>query len=240
MHSGGAMHVKTYCIVEGRRPAGFTGPDPRLVPVLGAYLAQAAHLDAASAFAHERLARELDAHGAPRGLLERCDRAGVAELRHARAFAQLAERRGVVARAPALPDMRIRALLDVALENAVEGVVRQTCGAAIARYRAHHAADPEVRRVMASVAEDEREHAELAFAVARWLHEVLDPVERVLVEDAMRHAVTALASELDVDPEPVLCARAGVPDRLDALAIWSGLSHRVWHGIAAEVWSAAA
>lgn len=234
------MHVKTYCIVEGRRPAGLPRPDGRLVPVLGAYLAQAAHLDAASAFAHERLARELDAHGAPRWMLEACDRAGVAEQAHAAAFARLAERRGVVATAPAVPDLSVRALLEVAIENAVEGLVRQTCGAALARFRARNAADPELRRVMAVVAEDEHEHAELAFAIATWLHAALDPVERVLVEDAMRHAATSLAAELDVDPEPVLCDQAGVPDRLDALAIWSGLSHRVWHGIAADVWNVAA
>jgi hypothetical protein len=59
------------------------------------------------------------------------------------------------------------------------------------------------------------------------------------VENTMRHAVVALVGELDIEVSPELCARAGVPGRQDALAIWSGLSKRVWHGQAELVWSSA-
>jgi hypothetical protein len=227
--------------VRGRRPQGFELPpfahDGSLV---GTYLARSAYLDEASAIAYARLARELEYHRAPADLVERCKAARVAKLRHARAFGQLAAQRGVRPVSPKARVLPVRSLEEVALENIVEGFVREVYGAAVATLRARAAASPDIRRVMEEVAEDARLHAELALDLATWLQGVLDPVECAWVENAMRHAVVALCTELDREPEHELVWAAGVPSRRDALSIWSGLSHRVWHGLAERVWSAAA
>jgi hypothetical protein len=235
--AGIPMNLPIYNIVEGRRPEGLTMPSAKEGSVLGSYLAQAAYLDAASALAFERLARELAAHGAPDALVTACEQAHVTELRHAAKLGRLAGAFGVEAAMPERTPLGVRPLLDVAIENAVEGVVRQTYGAAAARFRARTAGDADIRRVMETIAADEHEHAELAFEIAAWLHGVLDPIEQVLVEDTTRHAARTLARELDVEPDAELRTAIGVPTRLDALTIWRGLSHRVWHGLSERVWS---
>jgi hypothetical protein len=206
--------------------------------LVGSYLARAAYLDEASAMAYARLSRELEAHGAPAPLVERCRAARVAKLRHACALGRLAVLRGVRPVSPEARVLPVRPLAEVALENIVEGFVREAYGAAVAAFRARCAADPDVRRVMEEIAKDERAHADLAFDVAVWLQGSLDPVSGAWVENAMRHAVVALAEELNRDPAPELVRAAGVPSRRDALALWSDLSHRVWHGLSERVWTA--
>ncbi|MDF2694014.1 MAG: putative lipoprotein, partial [Labilithrix sp.] len=183
------------------------------------------------------LGRELELHGAPDRLVERCALARTAELRHARALGRLAERHGVLPPAPAVPRIRVRSLVDLALVNIVEGFVRTTYGAAAAQLRAR-TAEIGIRNVMDEIAGDELVHAELAFDIAVWLQAEIDPVEGVWVEDALRHQVVALARELDVEVAPELCEVAGVPTRREALAIWSNLSKSVWHGLSERVWDA--
>jgi hypothetical protein len=225
--------------VKGRRPQGVSVPQIAGTSLVGSYLARAAYLDEASAMAYATLARELEAHGAPMALVERCRGARAAKLRHARALGRLAVERGGRLAAPEARLLPIRPLVEVALENIVEGFVREVYGAAAATLRSRSAADPDIRRVMEDIAGDERMHAELAFDITAWLQEIIDPIEGAWVENAMRHAVVALAEELNRDPAPELVHAAGVPSRLDALSIWSGLSHRVWHGLSERIWSAA-
>lgn len=235
------MQLPAYCIVEGRRPRGLVSPEP--IPgatVLGDYFARAAYFEAASVAAFARLGRQLEAHGAPERLVDACHRARLAELDHARHMSRLARRHGARPPSPRAQPMGARSLVDLALENIVEGFVRETYGAVVAEYRARAAGDPEIREVMNDVARDERRHAELAFDIAVWLQSVIDPVEAAWVENELRHAVVSLAREIDVEVHPELCERVGVPSRLDALAIWSGLSKRVWHGLSELVWNAAA
>jgi hypothetical protein len=245
------MGLPIYCIVEGRRPVGFIPLDlePKRGPVveagisstLGEYFAQAAYLEASSAMAFARLGSELDAHEAPRALIDRCGIAQESELKHARSFGLLASELGSEPTRPQMLHGRhVRPLVDIALKNAVEGLVRQMYGATVARFRARTASDPKIQRVMAEVAEDEQENAQLAFDLGIWLQTAIDPIEGVWVENAMRHAAVSLVREIDVEVASELCDRAGVPTRRDALAIWSGLSHRVWHGITERVWNAAA
>jgi hypothetical protein len=235
--SGVPMHLSNYH-VEGRRPVGLIVPDLSASTLLGDYLGRAAFLETASALAFARLGRELELHGAPDSLVERCALARVAELRHARGLGRLAERHGVVPPAPVVPRIRVRSLVDIALENIVEGFVRTTYGAAAAQVRARSANENGVRLVMEDIARDELVHAELAFDIALWLQAEIDPVEGVWVEDALRHAAVALAPELDAEVDPELCSFAGVPNRSEALAIWSDLSKTVWHGLSERVWDA--
>ena len=66
-----------------------------------------------------------------------------------------------------------RPLVDVAAENAAEGCVCETFGAALAAWQAQWAEDRAVRRAMRAIARDEAEHAALGWAVPP------DAVERV-------------------------------------------------------------
>jgi len=58
-----------------------------------------------------------------------------------------------------------RTLFEVALENAVEGCVRETYGAAVGAWQARRAPDDRVRRAFAPVVADEARHADLAWDV---------------------------------------------------------------------------
>jgi hypothetical protein len=234
------VQSSSYRIVAGRRHEGVLAPESRPgASVLGDYFARAAYLEGESAVAFERLGRELEVHGAPDALVERCARASLDEDRHARLLGKLAEEHGVCHETPPPQSLRIRPLVDIALANIVEGFVRQTYGATVATHRARAAGDFQIRRVMEEIAADESLHAELAFDIAIWLQGAIDPFEAAFVENALRHAVVALADEIDVEVETELSERAGVPSRRKALAIWSGLSKRVWHGMSDCVWRAA-
>jgi hypothetical protein len=234
------MHLSTYCLVEGRRHERLVMlPETPSEPSLGDWLASAAYLDAASASAYERLHRELATFEAPERLVHDCARAYRTELCHADDFARLARRYGARPSLPPKPvGLRLRAPVDMAIANAREGIVRTTYGAAAARFRAQRATAPDIREVMQTIADDECEHAELSLRLAVWLTGVLDPIEWAFVESAMKHEIVALAHDLDREPGEGL-ERAGVPDRRDALAIWCGLSHNVWRGLADRVWGVA-
>jgi hypothetical protein len=88
------------CPAEGRRPEGLVLPH-RLDATnpVGAWLAEAAWLEAASVYAFVHLARELGLHGAPHGLVRWALVAARDEVRHTELMTRLALRYG--ARPPA-------------------------------------------------------------------------------------------------------------------------------------------
>ncbi|NOU33802.1 MAG: hypothetical protein HOO96_38405, partial [Polyangiaceae bacterium] len=106
---------------EGRRPAGLGGRVLRYLDELAEYFARAAYLEAASVPAFSFLHEELVLHGAPRALAARALTARADEVRHARLMGWLARRLGVTPEAPAALRRKPRTLLDMAIENAVEG-----------------------------------------------------------------------------------------------------------------------
>ena len=223
------MVLSMFAIVEGRRPEDFFAPEPKegACP-LGDYCARAAYHDSASASAFLRLARELEEHGAPASLVDGCQAAHLAELRHAQSFGELAEDYGVVAEAPPSTIVSIRPIVAVALENVVEGLVRETYGAVVARHRARSAGNPRIRQVMTTIARDEHVHARLARDIASWFATNLTELENVWVDNAMRHAARSLSREVDVDVEADLSWDAGLPSRRDAVGICAGLFERIW------------
>jgi hypothetical protein len=91
----------------------------------------------------------------------------------------------------------VRSLVAIAIENAVEGCVRETYGAVVGLIEARMSADRGVRRAMERISEDECRHAELAWEVAAWLRERLTDRERAVVDRAMRAAVEELRREAD-------------------------------------------
>jgi len=185
----------------GRRPHGLEHRRAR--HGVGAYLANAAYLEAASVFAFETLREELAMHRAPRSLRRAATRAQRDEQRHARMMGRLARRRGTRPESPRCAGHTPREFVAMAVENVVEGCVRETYGAAVALWQGDHARAGDVRAVMRKIASDEARHADLGWRVAAWLDERLSDTERAAVREAGVRAVeelmaaATLASSID-------------------------------------------
>ncbi|MBS2031945.1 MAG: hypothetical protein JST54_28870 [Deltaproteobacteria bacterium] len=175
----------------GRRPEGLASL-AMCDGSLGARFAQMAHLEAASVPAFRRLERELRTLDAPRALVLAARDAARDEIRHARTMATFARKHGRRPERVAHAPFRARTLLELAIENAVEGCVRETLGAAQALAESVSAQDGDWRAAMASVAEDEVRHAELAHAVDAWARSRLDANSIAVLDRVQREAARAL------------------------------------------------
>jgi hypothetical protein len=215
-------------LCTGRRPAGLEPARAAARDVLGAHFAEAAHLEAASVLAFERLAAELSGFGAPAELIARARRSARDEARHARAMTALAARHGATPPAVVAAPPEARALEAMAIENAVEGCVHETYGAAVAVWQARRARDQAVRGAMRAIARDEASHAELAWAIAAWASRRLDAQGRARVAEARSHALRTLASQLDREPPRPLSERAGVPTAAEARGLFALAADTVW------------
>jgi hypothetical protein len=189
---GGAPGL--WCIPDctGRRPAGLLESASARGPLLGIHFAEMARLEAASVDAFRHMRRELVAHGAPRHLVRAAERAARDEIRHARITRALAHRYGSVALSPNVEPWPLRDLISMAIENAVEGCVREAFGALVASWQARTACDPVIRVAMARIARDEIRHTALAFQVHGWLKGKLDASARARVEKARQLALSDL------------------------------------------------
>lgn len=216
-------------LCAGRRPAGLVSLSvDQAESKLGDYLARAAHLEAASVVAFERLADELSQHGAPAQLVERAHAAREDEEKHALAMHELALQRGGLPVAVRTTAFQARPLFELALENAVEGCIRETYGALVAAHQATRARDLELRLVLRSIAPDESRHAALAHAVHGWATERLDLASRERLRRAQLGAVFELARECSVAPDAELIEAAGLPDSGMACALLGELTREVW------------
>jgi hypothetical protein len=182
--------VDCYTCVEGRRPEGFV--ERPLEHTVAGWLAHAADLERVSIDAFRILARELAFHGAPHALIQSACTAADDEIRHANALGGLARREGATLSDEPVVQQPTRDLLAIALENAVEGCVRETFGAVVAGWQAQHAHRVDIRRVMARIYVDETAHAELAWNVHAWIMTRLTADERAEVERAMERAFAEL------------------------------------------------
>jgi hypothetical protein len=182
----------------GRRPEGLVALTASSGDELLRYLEGQAYLEAASVEAFERLARELAALGAPRSLVRRARQAKADEVRHHALLVDVGRRHDARFAPPAprvAPAPGRRTLLAFALENAVEGCVRETWGALVAHHQARRASDPALREACALIADDETRHAELSWAIQAWVQRRLGASERRAIDQAMARAATELASE---------------------------------------------
>jgi hypothetical protein len=190
-------------------------------PTIATHLRDSVVLEAASVCAFERLARELAAHGAPLRLRRAALVAARDESRHARAVARMARRHGVRGRARApRAAMNVRALVDVAIENAIEGCVHETYGAALARFQSERAPDPRDRTALREIARDEARHAALAEKIDAWVKPKLSRRDRERVDAARQNAANALVCAVRATPSlPML----GMPNATEATALAEGL-----------------
>ncbi|HEY1954536.1 MAG TPA: hypothetical protein VGH28_02975 [Polyangiaceae bacterium] len=192
----------------------------------GAWLAESAALEAASVDAFAILARELERFGAPAHLARGARRAARDEVRHARITAILAERFGASAHAATSPESRVRDRRTFAIENAVEGCVRETFGAALAAWQAARAKDAVVRDAMREIARDEARHAELGWRIDAWLASVSSEDDRRAIEHAKKDAVRALRESASVWGEGD--EALGLPSASEATRLLAELDAEIW------------
>jgi hypothetical protein len=197
---------------SGRRPVGLRAETPYAGSPLGFYFASMTQHEAASVPAFRRMARELKRFGAPRRLVHAAERAARDEIRHARAAEALARRFGARIAGFEVDADGPRSLEDLAIENAVEGCVRETYGALVATWQARTAPDPRVRAHMTRIARDETAHAALAWKTHVWARARLDRAGRARVEAARTEALRELIETVArTEPEAELVTVAGVP-----------------------------
>lgn len=184
----GGCYGRPYIAEDRVRVASITDTDAWLaaidVPSLGeldaaqrAALAEfwttAALSEHSSVAGFHRFALDLLAHGAPPELVMRAQRAAIEELEHARACFGLASAYAGRAIGPGPMPLGSTApvastLAELAVWTVHEGCVGETVAAWLASEIHEHAQDPAVREVMAKIAREEAEHAELAWATLRW------------------------------------------------------------------------
>jgi len=227
---GGTVIVCSWQVFcEGRHPAGYVAPEADAhAPLLARYFAKMAAGEAASVVAFERMALELDVLGMPAELSSGARRAAREEARHFRMTAALTRRFGAQAPRANIPVRPPRTLLDLAIENAEEGVVRETFGAVAGFWQAQHATERSVRHVMRRIAIDETSHAELSWAVDEAARERLSAPERRALDAATARAIRRAERELDANVAPELVARAGLPDRSTTRALFENARATLW------------
>lgn len=209
--------------VCGRRPEGLASLASGASVGLAAYFAEVAHLEAASVVAFRRLEQDLRALDAPLDLVTRARRSRSDEIRHARETSELARRFGAIVPPVVVEEPGPRDAFAIALENAVEGCVRETYGAAVALFQAERAA-PELRPILQRIAIDEARHAELAHDVASWLEPRLDPSERAKLVNARSVAFAELAFAVAAEPAGDVQRIAGMPSAREAALLLAALA----------------
>ncbi len=179
------------------------GLDPAIRAELAVAWTHVARMEHASIAAFARFSLQLLSLGAPVDLVERTNRAMADETKHARmAFSLASAYRG----APIGPgplaiegsleaDIDVRAIIELVIR---EGCVGETVAALEAAEAAERATDPVVRGVLSTIAEDESDHAELAYMTLRWALDAHgDAVRHVLAAE-----IGALEAELAHTTEP--------------------------------------
>lgn len=193
-----AAHDGDCGVVPGRRPPGLCDIRQRVNGhhALARYFARAARLEAASVEAFTIVERELVANGLPRAMRDALREAAHDEVRHAHDTGRLAERYGSRAHAMKMSRTSARSLAEIAADNAIEGCVGESYAAFIAHIQASHARDPELRRVLTSIAHEETRHAALSWQLADWLEPQLDPATRTRIGATRRRAIARMGTHV--------------------------------------------
>jgi hypothetical protein len=216
----------------GRRPEGLLSTaDAPGESVLGDFFAHLAHLEAASVHAFDVLARELAALGAPASLVRKAEEAARDEVRHARQMAGLARRFGGMPSEPVVEARPQRDLLALARDNAVEGCVRETYGAAVGAFQAARSSDAAVRRIMRGIAADELRHASLAWQIAAWAEPQLSGAEVAELRVLQTRAIAELSAGERGARAPQLLATAGLPDAVQSMELLAALVRDLWPAV---------
>ena len=221
------LHVDDSGACVGRRPGGLLPAGPVRSDAVGRHLAHMARLEGAAVVAFERMAQDLERLGAPRSLVERALAAAGDEIVHARLMAELARAHGVSCLPVEVEPQDELELFAFALENAVEGCVRETFGVVDAAFRATRAPTAELRALYARIAADEARHAELSWDVAAWVEPLLDEHERNALALARTAAHDELRGQLARERPSQLARQLGAPRAEEAVAMAEHLQQRL-------------
>jgi hypothetical protein len=180
---------------------------------MGAYLLDLACLEAASIGAFADLARQLAAHDAPPRIVRAALGARADEVRHARIAARHARRYGAVrsTRRRRSAAVKHRSLAELAIENEIEGCVREAYGALVATYQARSARDPKLAAMFEAIAHDETRHFALALELRQHFRSRLSRRAWRAVEESRARAIAELERELTSPVDGRLTLLAGVP-----------------------------
>jgi len=165
-------------------------------------------MEHASVAAFARFTLQLMQLGAPAELVAAASRAMADEIRHARACFELARRHGDADVGPGPLDLTgAHAHVDLAsviLDTVREGCIGETVAALEAAEALQHCEDPAARPVLAAIAAEELQHAELAWRFVAWALEGAPASLHAEVRRAFSEASTSTES-----PEPIgECDRA--------------------------------
>jgi hypothetical protein len=195
--------------------AGESGESRRGRAAVADHFAKIARLEAASVFAFDRLADELDALNAPSELVTMAKESAREEEHHAELMAHLARRFGYEGTIRAeINGCEMRSLFAIAMENAIEGCVRETYGALVATHQSLTAEDAEVRASLKTIAEDETRHAWFSLRLHEWAKTQVTTEEALALEQARRSAMRDLKEAIDAESVSEEVARlTGHPTR---------------------------
>lgn len=211
-----------------RRPPGLVPQKPREGrSVLGDYLAREARMLSASAEAFCALSDALFAAGAPCALTGRAACAANDRTRHAELFTRLAARHGGRPSALRVAKRKPRALVEIAIDNAAEGCVRDTYATLLATWQAEHARNGSVSKAMDAIARDGLRHAAFAWALWDWLLAQLSRRDQTRVRCALEDAVERLERCVR-EPDPALARSAGLPKRDEQRVLLAELRRVLW------------
>ena len=174
------------------RPTGLGAYTSHERDVLGRAWARDGCHEAASVASFSRFVLQLLALGAPASLVGRAQRAIADELEHASAFFGFAStlRGRPVGPGPLAVEGAMDGQTDpveIAVALAKEGCIAETISAMQLAAAAERAEDPMVRATLRSIADQELEHAELAWTALAWM--------LIRAEDPVREAVAAAFAE---------------------------------------------
>jgi hypothetical protein len=229
-------------VCVGRRPEGLLCSKPSArsrgasdgdalmdqMASVGQFFADVARLERGAVIAFRVMAAELAALGAPVRLQRAALRAARDEVRHAELMTSLARRYGAEPVFEQIHGRPLRSLFAFALDNVIEGCVRETYGAACARYQATRARAADVREQLGSVARDEARHAELSWQIHEWACARLSDAERDELASAAHRAVAELRRELEHDRGRAVQTEAGMPGPRQARTLLDALDRALW------------
>ncbi len=186
-----------------------------------AWAAEGCH-EAASVASFSRFVLQLAAMGSPPSFVDAAQRALADEVEHAKTFFGLATAYGErgVGPGPLPVDGALEGLaapIDIAVSLANEGCIAETISAMQLLEAARRCGDPRIRAALREIADQELQHAELAWSTLAWMLARGDDEMRAAVATAFinaRGAVPRSVSVSDALPADVLRAHG----RLDAAA----------------------
>lgn len=212
----------------GRRPLYFVPGEYENTPPVGRYFARLAECETASVVAYRRFAAELLLHGAPPELVAEAQQAERQVVQHAHMAQELAERFGVEPITPLFGELAPRGLMLAAIDNAVEGCIRQTYGALVVSFQAKAARDLVIRNGMISVAPEKRHHAALSWRAGIWFERKLSEDDVGRLRRAEQEELAALGRELDAGLSPFETSLLGLPVKAKAVAMLERLTKELW------------